>query len=87
MKTGNPPRKFPIRSTGTMTTSLTANVASAVPHVMIVLNPATVFVDPGTFTIMDYGGTSLTGPIRPTAPRNGTGTGANTTAIATITPT
>ena len=74
LRVGNPQRKYPLRTTGTMTTALTACVASAVPQVMIMLNPATVFVDPGNFTVMDFGGTSLTGRIRTTAPRTGAGT-------------
>ena len=87
VKAGTPPRKIPIWSTGTMTTTLTTYVASNQTYVLLNINPATVFVDPTTFTIMNFGGTTLTGPIRPTALRTGTGTGAGTSAAAAITPT
>ena len=64
VKAGNPTRKLPIRSTGTMTTTLTAYVASNQTYVLIHINPVTVFVDPNNCTVMDFGDLLLTGSIR-----------------------
>ena len=84
LKVGQPPRKYPIRSTATFTTALTAHVDINQTTVLIQVNPSTVFVDPDTFTIMDFGGLSLT---RPPVTRTGTGTGGGTTVVAaTATP-
>ena len=85
LKVGNPPRKYPVRSTGTLTTALTAHVTSATPIVLLHVNPSTVFVDTDHFTIMDFGGLSLIRPVRPTANRTGAGTGAASYAAAITT--
>ena len=52
-----------IWSTGTVTTALNAYIVAYQTYVLLHLNPATVFVDPNNFTVMDFGGLSLTGPI------------------------
>ena len=63
---GNPSRKFMLCSVGTITTAFNATVAANRHAVIIQLNIATVSVDPHNFTVMDFGGLSLTGPIRHT---------------------
>ena len=60
---GNPSRKFMLCSVGTITTAFNATVAANRHAVIIQLNIATVSVDPHNFTVMDFGGLSLTGPI------------------------
>ena len=66
-----------------MTTALDAHVGAAHHYFSVIINPATVFVDPTTFMVIDFGGLSLTSPIRPTAPRTGTGAGTYAAAVAT----
>ena len=64
VRAGNSLRKLPIWSTGTFTTALNSTVAANHHFVVIRLNPATVFVDPHNFTVMNSGGLSLVVPIR-----------------------
>ena len=59
----NPVQKHLIRSTGTVTTSLTTAVAANLHLFTIRLNTASIFVDPHNFTVITFGGLSLTGPI------------------------
>ena len=83
VKNGNPSLKFPTWSAGRTTTALNATVATNHPFVINQLNTAIVFVDPHNFTVMDFGGLSLTGPIWQIN-IDGAGTGPATYAAATV---
>ena len=72
---GHPARKFPLRSSQTVTTALQATVAVTHTCFMIQLNTASVYVNPDAFTVLDFVGLSTT-PIRNTC------VGANAAAAA-----
>ena len=61
---GNPGRKYPIRSTATVTKALNVSVATNRTDIVLQLNPVQVFVGPYNFAVMNFTGISLTGPIR-----------------------
>ena len=60
--TGSAIRKYAVRTPSTLTTTLTAVIASTATRVCFQLNTAPIFVDPATFTILDFVGVS-TAPI------------------------
>ena len=79
---GNPPGRYPIRTTASLTTIFDATIAANHTAVVINLNPTPIYMSFDTFNLMDFTGVSVRA-IPPTAPGTGTGAGAVTTAVTT----